>query len=36
VYAVEEDSPGLFVGQQVEVFVDLDGSPANGNNAVMR
>jgi hypothetical protein len=22
VYAVEEDSPGMFVGQQVDVFID--------------
>jgi multidrug resistance efflux pump len=26
VYAVEEDSPGLFVGQQVDVYVDIDSS----------
>lgn len=28
VYAFEEDSPGLFVGQQVDVFVDLAGPEA--------
>lgn len=28
VYAVEDDAPGLFVGQQVDVFVDLAGAEA--------
>jgi len=34
VYAVDEDSPGLFVGQQVDVFVDLDVPGATGVEAV--
>ncbi|MFM8635477.1 MAG: HlyD family secretion protein [Planctomycetia bacterium] len=34
VYAVDEDSPGLFVGQQVDVFVDLDDSTAAGAQPV--
>lgn len=36
VYAVEEESPDLFVGQQVDVFVDLDGSTATGDQAALR
>ena len=36
VYAVENDSPGLFVGQQVDVFVDLDGSTGSSDQAVVR
>lgn len=34
VYAVDEDSPALFVGQQVDVFVDLDVPGATGVEAV--
>jgi HlyD family secretion protein len=36
VYAVDEDSPGLFVGQQVDVFVALDGSPPSSHEAADR
>lgn len=34
VYAVEDDAPGLFVGQQVDVFVELDDVTATGDKAV--
>ena len=33
VYAVEEDSPGLFVGQQVDVYVDIDSSTEPNDKA---
>lgn len=35
VYAVEEESPDLFVGQQVDVFVDLSGPTATAAEAAV-
>lgn len=36
VYAVEDDAPGLFVGQQVDVFVDLAGPETGDAGADVR